>query len=80
MLLTVDTSWNILTEKTKDVSWNIFILTTENTIWNICKRMTRVLSWHIINPIAYAQANLEQTVKDITDPKFAAVEDEIHQH
>ena len=26
------------------------------------------------------QANLEQTVKDITDPKFAVVEDEIHQH
>ncbi len=56
MLLTVNTSWDVLTEKTKDVSWNIFILTTKNTIWNICKRMTKVLSWHIINPIAYAQA------------------------
>jgi hypothetical protein len=26
------------------------------------------------------QTNLEQTVKDITDPKFAIVEDEIYQH
>lgn len=26
------------------------------------------------------QTNLEQTVKSITDPKFAVVEDEIHQH
>lgn len=26
------------------------------------------------------QTNLEQTVKDITDPKFTIVEDEIHQH
>lgn len=26
------------------------------------------------------QTNLEQTVKDITDPKFAVVEDEIHRH